>query len=261
MVAFPLRTQNTIIWELIFMDHVVRQKLNEIRRKQLASQEILQTAKPPVSSNDKSQYLVALGGVAVGLIIAVIAWLARSLLISDGVSIISPDPRVAIHASRITETTGQINLLNDRIESLTESIHGLESRLKRVMELTDSISDIGMKHTPTSQQPIPDTADIVPASDKKMIYPSRASDPTNRAEQSFIPTHSVKAKLNLRPAMSLDTRPIAVLQAGTEVQYIHGDGNWFYVNTEKHGKGWCASEYLSPLPPAQRVTKQNLSPE
>ena len=59
------------------MDHVVRQKLNEIRRKQLASQEISQTAKPPVSSNDKSQYLVALGGVAVGLIIAVIAWLTK----------------------------------------------------------------------------------------------------------------------------------------------------------------------------------------
>ena len=72
---------------------------------------------------------------------------------------------------------------------------------------------------------------------------------TSKAVKAFIPTHTVRAKLNLRPSASLDTTPIAVLKVGSEVEYIREADGWYYVNTQLHGKGWCSSEYLSSLSP------------
>jgi hypothetical protein len=77
------------------MDHVVRQRLNEIRQKQLNSLEKLQTTTPSNADNGKSQYLVALGGVAAGLIIAVIVMLAKSIwltIVSASVQLIQTVP-------------------------------------------------------------------------------------------------------------------------------------------------------------------------
>jgi len=78
---------------------------------------------------------------------------------------------------------------------------------------------------------------------------SRSAQMTSKAVKAFIPTHTVRAKLNLRPSASLDTTPIAVLKVGSEVEYIREADGWYYVNTQLHGKGWCSSEYLSSLSP------------
>ena len=78
---------------------------------------------------------------------------------------------------------------------------------------------------------------------------SRSAQMTSEAVKAFIPTHTVRAKLNLRPSASLDTTPIAVLKVGSEVEYIREADGWYYVNTQLHGKGWCSSEYLSSLSP------------
>jgi hypothetical protein len=78
---------------------------------------------------------------------------------------------------------------------------------------------------------------------------SRSAHMTSEAVKAFVPTHTVRAKLNLRPSASLDTTPIAVLKVGSEVEYIREADGWYYVNTQFHGKGWCASEYLSSLSP------------
>ncbi len=78
---------------------------------------------------------------------------------------------------------------------------------------------------------------------------SRSAHLTSEAVKAFVPTHTVRAKLNLRPSASLDTTPIAVLKVGSEVEYIREADGWYYVNTQFHGKGWCSSEYLSSLSP------------
>ena len=145
------------------MDHVVRQRLNEIRQKQMNSLESLQTTTPSGSSNGKLQYLVALGGVAAGFIIAVIAWLTISILINDGVNTISSDSHVAIHASEIRSTNQQIGQLNERVATLTESISDLETRLKQVSDLANSINDTGMKQTVSPRQHLPEIIDVLPA--------------------------------------------------------------------------------------------------
>ena len=232
------------------MDHVVRQRLNEIRQKQMNSLESLQTTTPSGSSNGKLQYLVALGGVAAGFMIAVIAWLTISILTNDGVNTISSDSHVAIHASEIRSTNQQIGQLNERVATLTESISDLETRLKQVSDLANSINDTGMEQTVSPRQHLPDIIDVLPAP----VIKETASDGIElsaKTDQEFTPTHIVKTRLNLRPSMSLDTTPVAILQHGTEVEYIHEDNGWYYVNTETHGKGWCAAEYLSPLAPTR----------
>ena len=75
---------------------------------------------------------------------------------------------------------------------------------------------------------------------------SRVVHMTPETEKAFIPTHTVKAKLNIRSSSSLNATPIAVLEAGSEVEYISEADGWYYVNTQFRGKGWCSSDYLSP---------------
>jgi hypothetical protein len=239
----------TSIWEYMFMDHVARQRLNEIRQKQLNSLENHRTTTPSNADNGKSQYLVALGGVAAGLIIAVIALLAKSIWLNDSVNNSSTDSNGSMQASIIRQANTHIDQLNRRIEVLTESINNLETRLTRVMELTDPITDIEMKFAATILETSPTSAGNQ--------FTSSTTGPSvdvQANEISFVPTHIVNAKLNLRPSKSLDTTPIAVLETGTEVEYIKETDNWFYVNTEQHGKGWCASDYLTQLPATQQDT-------
>jgi hypothetical protein len=78
---------------------------------------------------------------------------------------------------------------------------------------------------------------------------SRSADMTPEAVKPFVPTHTVRANLNLRPSPSLNTTPITVLKAGSDVEYIKEDDGWYFVNTQLHGKGWCSSNYLTSLLP------------
>ena len=224
----------------------MRQKLNEIRQKQLRSHDT-ETTRPSTSASDKSQYIFALGGVAAGLTIALIAWLAKSLFMPGDINITSPESTVAIHASKIRETNENIDQLNERVGLLTDSISKMETRLKRVMELTDPIGDIGMGHETSLQRNLPGTVGDESTFGAKDTHPIGDTQPTTETEKAFVPTHTVKSRINLRPSSSKNTTPIAVLKVGTKVEYIREMDGWYYVNTQFHGKGWCSSEYLSPL--------------
>lgn len=70
---------------------------------------------------------------------------------------------------------------------------------------------------------------------------------THETGGEFTPTHTVMARLNLRPSASLNTTPITVLKVGAQVEYISETDGWYHVNTKSSGKGWCSSNYLSPL--------------
>jgi hypothetical protein len=227
------------------VDHTVRKKLNEIRRKQLESKEKFWTANTRGSSDDKSQHLVALGGVVAGIIIATIVWLAKSIWVNDGVSIGSADTNGPVQGSAIRQANTQIDQLKGRIEGLTESINRLETKLESVIELSESINEIEMKYAANLLENSPTSAGN--GSTPSTSDP-RVTDSTDVIQTSFVPTHTVDARLNLRPSNSLDATPIAVLDAGTAVEYIKETDGWYYVNTENHGKGWCSSRYLSPAP-------------
>jgi hypothetical protein len=230
----------------------VRQKMEEVIQKQKRLQEQSQATIESRSAKDKSQYIIALGGVAAGLTIAVIVWLAMSIMMTDHINMSEADKAVTIHTGVIKKSSDNIAELNERVESLTESVSTLEARLTNFMALTNSIAIVETNHAASSPQQIPEPAEANSAFDMNESSASRVVDNAPEAVKVFIPTHTVKARVNLRPSASLHTTPIAVLNVGTEVEYISKSDSWYYVNTRSHGKGWCSSEYLSPLLPTQR---------
>jgi hypothetical protein len=231
----------------------VRQKMEEVIQKQKRLQEQSQAKTQSSSARDKSHYILALGGVAAGLTIAVIVWLAKSIVTTDHVTM-SAD---AIHTGLIKKSSDNIVRLNERVELLTESVSSLEARLMRVLVLTDSITGIDKKDASSSSQAIPEAADAGSAFAIQDPNASSASHTIPEAEKAFVPTHAVNARINLRPSPSSNTTPIALLNAGSEVEYISETDGWYYVNTQSHGKGWCSSEYLSPVSPAQQKATAN----
>jgi len=231
------------------MEHV-RQKMEEIRQQQRKGlQENLQATTKSSPAGDKSQYIIALGGVAAGLIIATVVWLGKSIVTTDNINMIAPE--------EIKKPSDNIAHLNERVELLTDTISNLEAKLMRIMVLTNSITNIENKHVSSSQQDIPESADAKSTFDMKEPNASRVVHMTPETEKAFIPTHTVKAKLNIRSSSSLNATPIAVLEAGSEVEYISEADGWYYVNTQFQGKGWCSSDYLSPLMPTQQKAPTN----
>ena len=140
------------------------------------------------------------------------------------------------------------------MESLTDTISRLETTLMRVMILTGSITNTESKHASSSQF-IPESVDAKPTFDIK--EPNSSSEKPSETKKEFVPTHTVKDRMNLRPSSSLNTIPIAVLEVGSEVEYISESDGWYYVNTQSYGKGWCSSDYLSPLLPTQQSVSPN----
>ena len=230
------------------MDHVIRQRLNEIRQKQLDAQNNTRETPPDPGARNKSYYIPLLAGVVAGLVIAITAWAVSSLFTADDVKILLPESRVAIDASEIGKANEQIERLDSRLESLYQSISSLESRLERLLGLAESSHDAGIKTTHPYQNQIAEAAGIGTTIHANEIVASKDASSSNTGN-SFVPTHEVTTSLNLRPSASLDSIPTATLSTGTKVEYIRESGAWYYVNTEQHGKGWCASRYLSQLQP------------
>jgi len=224
------------------LDSNVRNRLNEIRQKQLESGKNLQSDEPSTASSDKSLILAVLAGIAAGIIIA---WMLNSFLSTESANLINQTSRVVIYENKIRETNNLIEQLNDRVELLTKSISGLEAEFTQATELIES-NNIIQKTTSTDQDK-PERAGEKPASTSADLQTSGVTDSGSSSETAFIPTHVVKSRLNLRTSTSLDDAPIGVLSTGTEVSYIDEVNGWYYVDTERLGKGWCASEYLSPL--------------
>jgi hypothetical protein len=130
----------------------------------------------------------------------------------------------------------------------------LEAMLKRITLLTDIATYNEKNNTSFASH------DNRRSNSMKLAYNRDEPDTSIRVsmnpetQEKFVPTHIVNDWLNLRPSSSLKTKPIAVLNVGSEVEYITETDDWFYVNTQTHGKGWCYSAYLSPLLPTQENT-------
>ncbi len=224
------------------MDQNIRNKLNEIRQNRLESEKNLQANETSSTSNDKPLIIMALSGVATGLIIA---WLIYLFLSTDDVDLIAQKSRIVIYENEIREANKIIEQLNDRVELLTGSISSLESEPVHTIEFMED-NKIAEKMNSTEQEPSEQARETL----QPTLSESQASGQLDSAAASataFIPTHVVKTRLNLRTSRSLDNVPIGILNTGTEVRYIDEVNGWYYVDTKQLGKGWCASEYLSPL--------------
>ena len=224
------------------MDQNVRQKLNEIRQKQLGPDTDTEANEPFTASGDKSLKIAALGGVAAGF---KAAWFMNSFLSRDNVDPIAPSSSVVIYENNIREANKTIEQLNDRVELLTESISDLEAEITQAIGLVEINKET--EKTTLTDQGDPEPDDEKPVSTPAEQQASNSADSAARSDNAFKPTHTVRTKLNLRPSTSLDDQPIGVLSAGTEVRFVDEANGWYYVDTEQFGIGWCASEYLSPL--------------
>lgn len=219
------------------MDQNIRNKLNEIRQKQLESEKNLQANETSSTSNDKPLIIMALSGVATGLIIA---WLIYLFLSTDDADLIAQKSRIVIYENEIREANKIIEQLNDRVELLAGSISSLEPELVHTIEFMED-NQIAEKMNSTEQEPSEQARETLQPTT------SESQDSAAASATAFIPTHVVTTRLNLRTSRSLDNVPIGILNTGTEVRYIDEVNGWYYVDTRQLGKGWCASEYLSPL--------------
>jgi hypothetical protein len=139
-----------------------------------------------------------------------------------------------------------ITHLNERVELLTDNITNLEAQLMRVLVLAESITALENNFVSAARQHNPVISGTKPVFDTMEPTASGVARAIPDMDEVFTPTHTVQAKLNLRPSASLNATPIAVLKVGSKVEYISESGDWYYVNTQSHGTGWCSSSYLSP---------------
>jgi hypothetical protein len=194
----------------------------------------------------RPQYLIALGGIAVGLMIAAVIWLTKPLATEDEYESNQTKAAEVITSAEIKKTNDNIARLNHHVEMLSETITNVDAKFKSILVMAESMADVESKNVYTLQELSPDPA----AEDNS--GKSRVGNTAHEMGQEFAPTHVVNARINLRSSMSLDTTPIAVLDIGTKVEYISETDGWYYVNTRSHGKGWCSSEYLSSLQGSQQ---------
>jgi hypothetical protein len=229
------------------MSDAVRHRLNEIREKQLKLQTNTRTRKDNRKTREKALYLAAIGGVAAGITIAVIAWLAWSLMTTKQISTGIPRPEATIHTNTINEMNQKIGHLSKQIVVLTSTITDLEKRFVSFNSEPKPDTDSGGKSTDRYLVETPTPSEL-------RAFPENTSNEASndiKADAEFdalASTHRVTERVNLRPMPSTDKPAIATLKAGSEVQYLREKDDWSFVKTESYGEGWVASEYLSPKP-------------
>jgi hypothetical protein len=131
------------------LDQNIRNKLNEIRQNRLESEKILQANETSSTSNGKPLIIMALSGVATGLIIA---WLIYLFLSTDDADLIAQKSRIVIYENEIREANKIIEKLNDRDELLAGSISSLEPELVHTIEFIED-NKIAEKMNSTEQEP------------------------------------------------------------------------------------------------------------
>ena len=163
----------------------VQKRLDEIKQNQLQMQESIQAARARASTKDKSHLNTALIGIAAGITIAVIAWLAYALLTTKDIDIRTWDIRTAILGKLNSKTDEQIEQLNDRVELLSESISRLEMRFDQFMESASTSDDVTDKESSNQVDTPEDHPDSTIEPDTSGITNSQ-----QEAEIEFVPTHT-----------------------------------------------------------------------
>jgi len=225
-----------------------RQRIEEI--KQLQRERIQgsrHTKTENGTANKRSLYIFALGGVAVGLMLAAVVWLTKPLVMGKDNNPIQAEAGEDINAGDFSEINANIARLNHRMELLADTITDMDAKFERILGNADSMDKVDSNNTYPLQDLSVDSEDEAKEFDEDNPDNSGVDNTENTTEQAFEPTHKANARINLRSSTSVHTTPIAVLGIGTEVEYISETGGWYYVKTRSHGKGWLSSDYLSSL--------------
>ena len=234
----------------------VRRKMEEVRQRHKRLHSYSQSNTEPASSKDPSRYLIAIGGVVAGLTIASLFWLASTTL-ADHMKFTAVATADVIQPGEFRKSTEAIAQLNKRVEVLGDTVGMLETKLARVMDITDAVSNGNEKHNPPPAQALLESDEHDSARDFNKVRASSDVHGRSETKEPFVATHTVNAKLNFRSAASLKSKPIAILKAGTEVQFLRELDRWDYVSTQSHGEGWVSSKYLSPIFPSEQRTSAN----
>lgn len=150
--------------------------------------------------------------------------------------------------AEIMRPSQSIGILTKRVQLLADNVSALENKLTHVLAIADAIENYPDKQATDERQHTLESPDTRPATET-VDSASRPVAPEKAASKAvFTPTHSVASRLNLRAAASREARRLGILSTGARVQKIDEDRDWYYVDTEEYGKGWCFSEYLHPLP-------------
>lgn len=195
---------------------------------------------------------LVLGGAVAGIVITTIVWWAKSVGTIDSSNLNTLESDGVIHTGSSTSQHNKIDHINKRIELLADNVTDLEAKLMSVIVLTDSINSTENKQVAGAQRHTSNFDGAKATFSTMEPTAAGVSSSSTKNEDEFTPTHTAKAKLNLRPSASLETTPIAILKVGAEIEYISEADGWYYVNTQLHGKGWCSSDYLIPLLPAHK---------
>jgi hypothetical protein len=235
-----------------------RQRIEEIKQQQRdRNRESNLPTTETGGAHGRPRYLIAVGGIAVGLMMAAVIWLTKPLVTEDKHESNQTEAAEVISSAEIRKTNDNIARLNQSMQMLAETISNMDTKFKRILVMAESMTDVENKNTYTLQELSTDPVVKASGFDEDNSGKSRVDNAEHETKQTFVPTHVVNARINLRPSISLDTTPIAVLNIGTEVEYISETDGWYYVDTRSHGKGWCSSEYLSSLQDSQQDASQN----
>lgn len=234
----------------------VRRRIEQVKQKHKLLHACSQYPAESTSPKNNSQYFIAIGGVVAGLTIAGLFWLARAIIVGH-INFTASATADVIEPREFRKSTEAIAQLNGHVEALTHTVGALEAKLTRVMEITESISGGDEKTVHPSQGTSLASNNLDYAGISNNMSLSRDDHDMPDTREPFVPTHTVKTRLNLRPAASLNSKPITVLKVGEKVQLIHESNGWDFVNTQSDGEGWCSSEFLSPVLPAGQRTSAN----
>ena len=236
------------------MDYVKR-RLEKVRQQGI-EEKIQEAMTQPRMSQPATGDEAGSGPASIGTAYKVALFL---LGLTAGAAVTAMAWWVATDAPAIESTGRNIDLLNRRVEQLGDEIAGLESGLTRLLELAESTANREQSEAAAVTDVIaePAHAQTVPVAAPEVTAAEAAAETETGTEtgepvmvapdEGLSPTHSVSSRLNLRPSASLDTIPVTVLPAGTQVEKISETGDWYYVDAGVHGKGWCFSDYLAPL--------------
>ena len=150
----------------------VRRKMEEVRQRHKRLHPYSQSNTESAYSKDPSRYLVAIGGVVAGLAIAGLFWLASTTL-ADHTSFTASVTTDVIRPGEFRKSTEAITQLNKRVEVLGDTVGMLETKLARVMDITDAVSNGNEKHNPPPAQALLESDEPGPTRDFNKVRGSR----------------------------------------------------------------------------------------
>jgi hypothetical protein len=211
---------------------VLAEKIEEAARQYKLSRENAHPGKNSNADSDNYRSRLNITSVLIGF--------------AAGVAVTTTASLAYLSAFDNNQARQDVDLLNKKIELLAKNIAGLENKLTNMLALAESSKIRENEQASAGDQNISESESSAALLDARESSVALSAIETPGRVGAFSPTHTVTTKVNLRSSASVDSTSFGVLATGTKIQKIRENGDWYYVNTEEFGTGWCAARYLSP---------------